>query len=251
MTFCTAIKVDDGIIGLADTRLTSGSVQTTARKLTILQHGNHAIFIMTSGLRSLRDKAITYFNEMLEEKDESFEKIYHVVNALGQQIRRVAEEDKKSINESGLDFNLHVLIGGQLERDDEHKLYHLYPEGNWIEVGVASPYYIIGETAYGMPLMDRAIKRESSIEHALKIAYLAFDATRTSATTVDFPIDICLYRKDSYQIIEKRFYRKDLIYISEWWQQKINTAINEFPQNWCDELIELMPKASIQSAKSA
>ena len=55
MTFCAAIKIQDGLIGVSDTRITSGSVRTTARKVTIHQHGKHSMFLMTSGLRSVRD----------------------------------------------------------------------------------------------------------------------------------------------------------------------------------------------------
>ena len=65
MTFCAAIKIQDGLIGVSDTRITSGSVRTTARKVTIHQHGKHSMFLMTSGLRSVRDKALTYFEPEL------------------------------------------------------------------------------------------------------------------------------------------------------------------------------------------
>jgi len=37
---------------------------------------------MTSGLRSVRDKVICYFEELLEET-ESFDKVYQAVNELG------------------------------------------------------------------------------------------------------------------------------------------------------------------------
>ena len=57
MTFCLGMKVKDGLIGLADTRVTTGVEQITARKVSIHEHGRHSMFLMTSGLRSLRDKA--------------------------------------------------------------------------------------------------------------------------------------------------------------------------------------------------
>lgn len=98
------------------------------------------MFIMTSGLRSVRDKAVTYFREVLEEQDHSFNKLYKAVNAFGQQVRRVAHEDKEALDAAGLRFNLHAIVGGQLEDDGEHMLYLLYPEGNWVEVGETSPF---------------------------------------------------------------------------------------------------------------
>src|SRR5687767_7718280 len=123
MTYCLGMKIDSGLVAIADTRLTSGTEVTTARKLTVHQMQNHSLFIMTSGLRSVRDKAITYFKEALDEQDQQFDKLYKAVNALGQQIRRVVDEDKAALKEGGLDFNLYAIVGGQLEHDEEHKLY--------------------------------------------------------------------------------------------------------------------------------
>lgn len=132
MTFCIGMKVEDGLVGIADTRVTSGVESTVARKIAVIERKHHALFIMTSGLRSTRDKALTYFNEVLEEKDESFDNLYKAVNAFAEQVRRVTAEDKPALTQSGYQFNLNCIIGGQLENDREHKLYLLYPEGNWI-----------------------------------------------------------------------------------------------------------------------
>lgn len=67
MAFCAAIKIWDGLIGISDTRIISGLVRTTARKVTIHHRGRHSMFPMTSGLRSVRDKALTSCEEVVEE----------------------------------------------------------------------------------------------------------------------------------------------------------------------------------------
>jgi len=237
MTFCAAIKIKDGLVGVSDTRITSGSVRTTARKVTIHQHGKHSMFLMTSGLRSVRDKALTYFEEVVEHKDSNFDKLYKAVNAFAAQLRRVAHEDKEALRESGLDFNLFSIVGGQLENDKEHKLYMLYPEGNWVEVPPGSPYFLIGESSYGKPIIDRVLRYDSSMEVALKVAYLAFDSTRISAVDVDFPIDVVLYKRDSYDIVQHRYERKDLQHLPEWWQEKLREAVESLPNAWASEAI--------------
>lgn len=237
MTFCVAIKIREGLVGIADTRITSGSVRTTARKVTIHQHGRHSMFLMTSGLRSVRDKALTYFQEALEEQDVTFEKLYQAVNSFAMQVRRVAAEDKQALNESGLDFNLYSIVGGQLEKDKEHKLYLLYPEGNWVEVGEFSPYFLIGETAYGKPILDRVLHYDTTLEAALKAAYLAFDSTRISAVDVDFPIDVVLYRGGTYDIVQHRYNRTDLQHLPEWWQERLRTSVEELPNEWVHEAL--------------
>lgn len=242
MTFCVGMKVKDGLVGIADTLVTSGSECITARKVTIHQHGNHSMFLMTSGLRSLRDKALTYFSEVLEESDENFDKLYKALNAFATMVRRVADEDKKALTRCGLQFNLYSIIGGQLERDKEHKLYLLYPQGNWVEVGQGTPYYLIGESSFGKPILDRALNYESSIETALKIGYLAFDATRTSASDVDFPIDVVIYQKDTYVVVEERYERRNLIHISEWWQDRIKSSVSEISSDWILKTLSKIPK---------
>ena len=245
MTFCVGMKVRKGLVGIADTLVTTGTESITARKVTIHQYGNHSLFLMTSGLRSVRDKALTYFNEVLEEYDQGFDKLYKAVNAFAAQVRRVAEEDKKALEESGLPFNLYSIIGGQLEHDKEHKLYMLYPQGNWVEVSQGTPYYLIGESSYGKPIMDRALSYDLNLDMALKIGYLAFDATRTSAVDVDFPIDVVIYPTNSYHVVEHRYSSKELMEISEWWQNTIREAIRELPHNWVESVFSKLDEAPI------
>ena len=49
MTYCLGIKIRDGLIGLSDGRITSGSQLSAARKVTIMGSGAHRFFIMNSG----------------------------------------------------------------------------------------------------------------------------------------------------------------------------------------------------------
>jgi len=238
MTFCAAFKIKEGLVGISDTRLTSGTERTTARKVTIHQHGKHSMFLMTSGLRSVRDKALTYFEEVIEEEDTHFDKLYKAVNAFAAQVRRVADEDKEALKESGLSFNLFSIVGGQLENDKEHKLYMLYPQGNWVEVGEGSPYFLIGESSYGKPIIDRVLRQDTTMGMALKLAYLAFDSTRISAVDVDFPIDVVLYKRDSFEIVQHRYQRKDLEHLPELWQKKLRQAVEEMPDEWVDVALD-------------
>jgi putative proteasome-type protease len=242
MTFCLGMKVEDGLVGIADTRVTTGAECITAGKVSIHQHGRHSMFLMTSGLRSVRDKAVTYFDEAIGESDQTFDKLFKAVNVFATQIRRVAEEDKASFDKIGLIFNLHALVGGQLENDHEHKLFLIYPQGNWVEVSEGTPYCIIGETGYGKPLLDRVLRYNSSMDLALKVGFLAFDATRTSSTTVEYPLDVVLYRHDTFDVVEHRFQKEDLADISSWWQSRIYESVEKLPSNWVDRLLNLLPQ---------
>ena len=232
MTYCLGIKVKEGLLAIADTRITSGTDTTVKKKITIEQKDKFSLFIMTSGLRSVRDKALVYFNELLETKE--FDKLYKAVNAFGEQIKRVAQEDRAPLEKAGFKFDLNTIIGGQLSNDDEHKLFLLYPEGNWVELGQGAPYVIIGNSGHGKAILNRILNEDSSLKLALKTGFLSFDSTRVSSNNVDFPIDVALYKKDSFHIIEKRYEKKDLEYISTQWAEELKTALENISEDWMD-----------------
>ncbi|MBX2873171.1 MAG: peptidase [Saprospiraceae bacterium] len=238
MTYCLGIKVKSGLVAIADTRITSGNETTTAKKVSIHKSGKKNLFIMTSGLRSIRDKAVTYFEELLESEDFAFDKMYKAVNAFGDQLRRVAKEDKQALAESGLFFNLNTIVGGQLENDTEHKLYLLYPEGNWIEIGEATPFTIIGNSGYGKPVLNRALTYESSIKFALKTGFLSFDSTRVSANDVGYPIDVVIYIKDSKKMLERRYTEDQTGHLGEMWATRLKDIIHEVPDDWAEKLVQ-------------
>lgn len=242
MTFCLGIKVKEGLVGLADTRVTSGSECITARKVTVYEQDHSGMFLMTSGLRSVRDKALTYFDECIYERDQPFDRLFKAVNAFAEQVRRVSLEDRKALEESGLHFNIHALIGGQLSNDTEHKLYLMYPQGNWVEVGKGTPYYIIGASGYGKPVLDRTLKYEDSMRHALKVGCLAFDSTRISAADVDFPMDVVLYEPTRRKIVEYRYNKEDLVELSQWWQERLRHGIRDLPSDWIEQSFVALEK---------
>ena len=226
MTFCIGMKTEEGLLAIADTRITSGNEASTAKKISVHQHQGFAMFTLTSGLRSIRDKAITYFDERLQQDETDLDKMYKAANALANEIRRVHTEDQKWLVEGGLSFDLHLILGGQLKNDDMHHLFLIYPEGNWIEVGVATPFVIIGETRYGKPVLDRVWRYGRSLSQALRDGLLAFDATRTSATDVDPPVDVVLYLRDSYVLHELRLSAEDLEPVAQFWSSEIAAAAN-------------------------
>lgn len=241
MTFCLGMIVEDGLLGIADTRVTSGAECITAKKVTLHSVGDHSFFLMTSGLRSVRDKVLTYFEEELEEEGQEFKRLYNAVNCFARQVRRVAEEDSAALTSSKLRFDMHALVAGQLEADKKHKLYLIYPEGNWVDIGPGTPYCIIGESGYGKPILDRTLKFTDPMRYALKVGCLAFDSTRISAANVDFPIDVVAYRPEQRVFLQHRFSKDDLRPSSDWWQERLRESVRDLPSDWMDEVFKANP----------
>ncbi len=236
MTYCLGIKVKEGLLAIADTRITSGTDTTIKKKITIEHKDKFALFVMTSGLRSVRDKALLYFTELLETTE--YNKLYKAVNAFGEQVKRVAREDRESLEKAGFKFDLNTIIGGQLRNDDEHKLFQLYPEGNWVELGQGAPYVIIGNSGHGKAILNRTLTEASDLKQALKTGFLSFDSTRVSSNNVDFPIDVAIYHKDSFHITETHYEKKDLEYISAQWAEELRSALDNISDDWMDSAFE-------------
>lgn len=249
MTFCLSVKVKSGLVGISDTRVTSGSECLTARKVSTYQRDGQSLFVMTSGLRSVRDKVLTYFEEDFDGPGTGYDRLFKAVNSFAGQIRRVSEEDRKAIEEGGLTFNLHALVGGQMLGDREQKLYLVYPQGNWVEIGSGTPYHIIGASGYGKPVLDRTLKFEDSMEMALKVGCLAFDSTRISAADVDFPIDVVLYARDSFRIVEHRFTKEDLSESSRWWQERLRRSVSELSAEWMKPALARLAAVTADAAR--
>ena len=242
MTFCIAIKVDGGIVALADTRISKGSEILSKTKLAGHTIGGHSFFTMTSGLRSIRDKAMIYFEEDIAARTNSPRRLYHLANAFGEQLRRVRAEDGASLTATRLAFNLHTIIGGRLADDKATTLFLIYPEGNWIEVNDASSYFAIGRTSYGVPLLARNISHQMPLNEAAAWALMAFDMTAESISDVDYPIDVAIMKSDATNIARQRYSREQLKPLTNGLYAAIRDQVRALPAHWLDTLLQPDPK---------
>jgi len=212
----------------------AGNECLVARKTATYQGPGFSFFVMHSGLRSARDKILLYFEEAFARQSMTRGRLFRVVNLYAQQVRRVYEEDGAALRSADLRFNAYSLIGGQMSEDSSHKLYLVYPEANWVEIGPDTPYQIIGASGFGKPILERSLKPKDSMQYAFKVGILAFDATRLCAADVDFPMDVLLYARGSFEVVEKRYQKDDLRAISEWWQERMRSAVQDLPSEFVE-----------------
>jgi putative proteasome-type protease len=245
MTFCVGIKIADGLIALADGRVTAGTQVTSARKVSF--HGSgpgsgggrarHRFLVMTSGLRSVRDKTVAYLDRAIAA-GEPVDSMIDAVNAFARCLRQVTAEDRGALKEAGLDFDLHAILGGQMADDAEPNLFLVYPEGNWIQVDERTPYLSIGQTAYGKPILDRALRPGTSMGMALKLAYLSFDSSRFSSSSVGFPIDFLTLSRGDRQWRQTQYDEDELRAQRQWWNTNIGALVERMPDGpWLDSLV--------------
>lgn len=238
MTFCIGIRVREGIIALADTRIVVGSEKSNKQKLAPIEHDLGQLFAMTSGLRSIRDKALIYMQEEFDKRGQSIDRVYEVANLFGEMLRKVRDEDGEQLHVTGLTFNSHAIIGGCLAQDRSPQMFYVYPQGNWIESNPDLPYFMIGRTYYGKPILDRLLNYETPLRSALSLALLAYDATRTSVTDVAGPIDVAILPASSQIMTFGRFTDAELEESIGWWNHEMSELMREMPMRWMERLFE-------------
>lgn len=237
MTFCIGVRVKAGVVVLADTRVVKGSEISRKSKLSMFDVGDSDAALMTSGLRSVRDKVVARLDDRLSAGDR-YQRLHEFATSYGTALRDVRMEDETSLTGGGLSFNSHAILGGRLVGDAEPSLIQVYPEGNWVEATDDSPYFVIGRTSYGKPILDRLLTAESTLRQAVLLAYLAFDATRASATDVDFPVDVAVLPRDGKRFTRQRFLVEDLSHVHDEWHGHLRAALDELPDQWASALFD-------------
>jgi putative proteasome-type protease len=245
VTFCIGIRVEDGLVVLSDTRVVKGAEVSRKAKLSVIEYGGSEVVVMTSGLRSVRDKVVHRVEDRLADRDVAHRRMHDVATTYGDALREVRREDAEALSRSGFSFDSHAIIAGQLVDDADPVLMHVYPEGNWVASTDDAPYLVIGRSSYGKPILDRLLRFESDLEHAISLAYLAFDATRASATDVDFPIDIAVLRRGQHRFVAKRFSSSELDDVHDAWHARLHDALADLPTTWAASLVAHRPKDTL------
>lgn len=238
MTLCIGIQVEEGLLALADTKIVKGEEQIIRGKLSSSSVEGSHWWLMTSGLRSVRDKTVIYLEQEIAEKGLRFNHLFELANQFGTQLRRVRTEDGPSLEAGNLVFNLHAILGGKMPGDPTAKMFYVYPEGNWIESTADTPYFMIGRTYYAKAMMERLLSSDLTLRQAFAVAFLAFEATMASVTDVGYPIDVIALDGLSGTTNRQRFDAADLEPISHWWRKTLSDALVTFPIRQFDSMFD-------------
>lgn len=128
-------------------------------------------------------------------------------------------------------FHATLILGGQIAGSPS-RLFLIYPEGNFIEAGDDTPFFQIGETKYGRPILVRAHDPELSFEAAVKLLLVSFDSTIKANLSVGPPLDLQLYDEDSLRLgLSRRIDGDDAYFneISDTWGDALKLALDRLP----------------------
>jgi len=238
MTYCLAIKLNQGLVFCSDSRTNAGPDQvSTYNKMHRWGVKDERQFVLLSaGNLATTQSVVTQIKrDITERKEESLAKCRYMSEAADyvgmlnktEKIKHQPRDDEQS----GFNPEATFILGGQI-KNEEPMLYMVYPEGNHINVSEISPFLQIGEKKYGKPILDRIIRPQTDIESAVRCALVSMDSTMRSNVTVGPPINMLVYPTDSLQEGCFKSFADDDSYLQllrQSWDEKVVKAFNEMP----------------------
>ena len=204
MTYCVAMRLNAGLVFLSDSRTNAGVDHIgTFRKMSVFENpGDRMMVLMTAGNLSISQSIRQTVAEYLTPEGTSIwtaSTMYEAAQIVGDSIRAVHKREAKALEQSGIDFNVSLIFGGQI-RGERCRLFQMYAAGNFIESHDENPYFQIGEAKYGKPIIDRVISPATPLDEGAKCALISMDSTLKSNISVGFPLDLLVYESDSLAV---------------------------------------------------
>ena len=204
MTYCIGVRLDEGLVFLSDSRTNAGVDQVgTFRKMSVFENpGERMLVLMTAGNLSISQAIRQLVSEHVDGDGRSIWNVtsmYDAARIVGDAVRTVHQREAKALAECGIDFNVSIILGGQIGAE-RCRLFQVYSAGNFIESHDENTYFQIGEAKYGKPIIDRVINPSTRLDEAAKCALISMDSTLRSNISVGLPLDLLVYETGSLAV---------------------------------------------------
>lgn len=237
MTYCLGIINKFGIVMAGDSRTNAGVdyISTYKKLFDLSVPGERVIVICASGSLSVTQGVLTRINRDIANQESknlhTLPTMYDIASYIGSKSREIQEIDRSWLEKDNIDYSCNFLLGGQIIGEDP-QLYQIYPQGNFIQATKETPFLQIGETKYGKPIIDRTIAYNTPLEDAAKCALLSIDSTMKSNISVGPPINLVMYKTDSFDLqdtLELRLGAPYIAKIRKLWETSVRQAFEAMP----------------------
>ena len=240
MTYCVGMVLDSGLVLMSDTRTNSGvdNISVFRKMFHWSVPGERIITLMTAGNLATTQAVISALeerNKAPEDRQNSLlglPTMFQVAVEAGKLLRETVRDTQ---DENGLQgkgrFTASMILAGQI-KGMEPRLFMIYPEGNFIEASFDTPFFQIGETKYGRPILIRGYDRRMSFEDAAKLLMVSFDSTLKANLSVGLPLDLLVIERDRFEPLHTRRIEAGDPYfeaISSSWSDALRNAFHSLP----------------------
>lgn len=237
MTYCVALKLDQGLVLVSDSRTNAGvdHIASFKKLYTFEAPGDRVLFIQSAGNLATTQSVLSLLRQGDNPSGRSiFEagSMFEVVEIVGETVRHVIQRDEGP--NQGVDFGCNLLVSGQVG-DEAHRLFHVYAQGNFIEATQETPYFQIGESKYGKPILDRVLSVDMPLDKALQAALISMDSTLRSNLSVGLPVDALIYKKESLAITKEYCIDQDheaFSHLRSDWSEGLSALFDALPSRF-------------------
>ncbi|MBS3931369.1 MAG: proteasome-type protease [Sphingomonadales bacterium] len=240
MTYCVGMMLDKGLVLMSDTRTNSGvdNVSVFRKMHHWSVPGERIVAIMTAGNLATTQGVISQIEERNKahaDRHNSLleaETMFQVAATVGKLLREtIASSTARNGEEAASTFTASMIVAGQI-KGGEPRLFLVYPEGNFIEASFDTPFFQIGETKYGRPIIIRGHDRDMSFEDAVKLLMVSFDSTIKANLSVGLPLDLMVIEAGKFEPAHQRRVKADDAYyqaVSAGWSEALKNAFHALP----------------------
>lgn len=237
MTYCVAVRSEPGLVFLSDSRTNAGVDQiSTFRKMHYFEvPGERVMVLLTGGNLAISQSVASGLKVQMNQHGDrslaSAPNMFSAAKMVGDAVRKVHERDAASLKEFEIEFNVSLIFGGQI-KGEEPRLFNIYPAGNFIEATPETPYFQIGESKYGKPILDRVIGGGLALDEVAKCCLISMDSTMKSNLSVGLPLDLLCYERDSLKVTRHKLIdARDTYFASirDRWAEQLRKVFNDLP----------------------
>ena len=237
MTYCVGMVLNEGLVFASDSRTNAGVDHvSTFCKMTVMESpGEGVIVMLNSGNLATTQQVVSRIKQHATDSGQpltSHSSMFGVAELLGRELRKtIATTRNEAPEQSDVDFSATFLVGGQLQ-GEAPRLFMVYPQGNFIESTADTPFFQIGESKYGKPILDRVIQPAISMSQAIKCALVSFDSTIKSNLSVGLPIDLAMVKSGELRVTKRHRIDADDAYFRDLrsgWSQGLRQVFGQLP----------------------
>lgn len=237
MTYCIAASINDGLVLVSDSRTNAGidNVSTYGKMHAFDTKNDRIIVLLCAGNLATTQAVI---EQLHRDKDKdaginlnNVDCLSEAANYLGQVSLEKQRLHQNPGGQSAFDSSASFLLAGQIGKE-AHAAYMVYSEGNSITTSEHTPFLQIGESKYGKPILDRFLEPKTSLNDAALCCLVSMDSTIRSNASVGAPVEMLIYKKDSFSLDEYYCFKDDdeyMLNLRRQWQENLKVAFESLP----------------------
>lgn len=238
MTYCIAASIDEGLILVSDSRTNAGidNVSTHGKMHAFVTSADRTLVLLSAGNLATTQSVLEQLHrDKLKNAEVNLNNVECLSDAalyLGQISMEKQKLYQNPEGQSAFDASATFILAGQISPNPP-AVYMIYAEGNNITTSDNTPFLQIGEIKYGKPVLDRFLKPDTSLDEAARCCLVSMDSTLRSNASVGPPIELLIYRKDSYSL-DEYFCLQDadeyLVALRREWEKQLQQAFASLPE---------------------